>query len=195
MSPNGTCATPRVLGQMLVRGETFPLITEAGKVGVGHPDQLQHRLVPQKLHAARSRHVSYQRAASAGAVVMSVDLEPMPPCVVIQPFDDGPFDTRTDDVFVPAIRAATLDADREDRDSSAVIPLEEVETMIRAADAGLADISASNPNVWFELGFAMAAGKSVVLGCLQDPNRRFPFDIQHREIITDRTESSRDCED
>ena len=97
---------------------------------------------------------------------------------------DGPFDTRDDDVFVPAIRAATLDADRVDRDSSAVIPMEEVETMIRAADAGLADISASNPNVWFELGFAMAAGKSVVLVCLQDPNRRCPFDIQHRKIIT-----------
>ena len=67
--------------------------------------------------------------------------------------------------------------------------------MIREADAGLADISESNPNVWFELGFAMAAGKSVVLGCLQDPNRRFPFDIQHRKIITYRTESSRDFED
>ena len=71
----------------------------------------------------------------------------MPPCVVIQSFDDGPFDTRDDDVFVPAIRAATLDADRVDRDSSAFIPMEKVETMIRAADAGLADISEANPNV------------------------------------------------
>ena len=82
-----------------------------------------------------------------GLWLMSVEREPMPPCVVIQSFDDGPFDTRDDDVFVPAIRAATLDADRVDRDSSAFIPMEKVETMIRAADAGLADISASNPNV------------------------------------------------
>ena len=61
--------------------------------------------------------------------------------------------------------------------------MEEVETMIRAADACLADISESNPSVWFELGVTMAAGKSVGLVCLQDPNRRFPFDIQRREII------------
>ena len=119
----------------------------------------------------------------------------MPTCFVIQPFDDGPFDKRYDDVFVPAISAANLEAYRVDRDSSAFIPMEEVEKMIREADACLADISESNPNVWFELGFAIAAGKSVVLVCLKDPNRRFPFDIQHRKIITYRTESTRDFED
>ena len=70
--------------------------------------------------------------------------------------------------------------------------MEEVEKRIREADTYLADISESNPNVWFELGFAIAAGKPVVLVCLEKPDRRFPFDIQHRAIITYKTESARD---
>ena len=72
--------------------------------------------------------------------------------------------------------------------------MEEVEKRIREADACLADISEPNPNVWFELGFAIAAGKPVVLVCLEKPDRRFPFDIQHRTIIIYKTESSRDFE-
>ena len=73
--------------------------------------------------------------------------------------------------------------------------MEEVEKRIREADTCLADISESNPNVWFELGFAIAAGKPVVLVCLEKPDRRFPFDIQHRAIITYQTESARDFDD
>ena len=119
----------------------------------------------------------------------------MPTCFVIQPFDDGPFDKRYDDVFVPAIRAANLDAYRVDRDPSASILMEEIEKRIREADACLVDVSEPNPNVWFELGFAIAAGKLVVLVCLEKPDRRFPFDIQHRPIISYKTESARDFED
>ena len=90
----------------------------------------------------------------------------MPTCFVIQPFDGGPFDKRYDDVIVPAISAADLEAYRVDRDPSVLIPMEEVEKRIREADACLADISEPNPNVWFELGFAIAARKPVILaGC------------------------------
>ena len=118
----------------------------------------------------------------------------MATCFVIQPFDDGPFDKRYDDVFVPAISAANLEAYRVDQDPSASIPMEEVEKRIHEADVCLADISESNPNVWFELGFAIAAGKPVVLVCHEKPDRRFPFDIQHRKIIPYKTESPSDFE-
>jgi nucleoside 2-deoxyribosyltransferase len=84
---------------------------------------------------------------------------------------------------------------RVDRDPSAVIPIEEIEQGIRRADVCLADISLPNPNVWFEVGFAIAAGKPTVLVCSHDPARRFPFDIQHRAVITYRTESARDFDE
>lgn len=116
----------------------------------------------------------------------------MPTCFVIQPFDGGPFDKRYEDVFVPAIEGAGLDPYRVDRDPRVMIPIDEIEAGIRKADACLADISLANPNVWFELGFAIAAGRPVVLVCSHEPNRRFPFDIQHRAVITYNTDSVRD---
>ena len=116
-------------------------------------------------------------------------------CFVIQPFDGGPFDKRYDDVFVPAIVGAALEPYRVDRDPAASIPIEDIEQGIRRADICLADISLPNPNVWFELGYAIAAGKPVVLVCSHDPTRRFPFDIQHRAIISYRTDSARDFAD
>lgn len=116
----------------------------------------------------------------------------MPTCFVIQPFDGAAFDKRYDDVFVPAIKQAGLDPYRVDRDPAASIPIEDIEDGIRKADACLADISLPNPNVWFEVGFAIAAGKAVVLVCSHDPTRRFPFDIQHRAVINYRTDSVRD---
>jgi hypothetical protein len=116
-------------------------------------------------------------------------------CFVIQPFDHGEFDKRYEDVFVPAIKAAELEPYRVDRDPSASIPIDEIEAGIRRSDACLADISTSNPNVWFELGYAIAASKPVVLVCKNAPDRRFPFDIQHRTVIIYETESARDFEE
>lgn len=116
-------------------------------------------------------------------------------CFVIQPFDDGPYDKRYEDIFVPAIIAAEMEPYRVDRDPSVSIPIEKIEEGIRQADACLADISTMNPNVWFELGYAIAAGKDVVLVCSHDPSRRFPFDIQHRSIIIYKTDSARDFDE
>jgi hypothetical protein len=118
----------------------------------------------------------------------------MPTCFVIQPFDKGAFDKRYDDVFDPAIRAAELEPYRVDRDPSASIPVEQIEAGIRSAQVCLADITADNPNVWFELGFALSANREVVMVCAAS-RERFPFDIQHRSIIVYRTESSSDFED
>ena len=116
-------------------------------------------------------------------------------CFVIQPFDGGAFDKRYEDIFVPAIKASGLDPYRVDRDPSVSIPIDQIEDGIRKSDVCLADISTNNPNVWFELGFAIAAGKEVVLVCAHSPDHRFPFDIQHRSIIRYRTESARDFEE
>ena len=86
----------------------------------------------------------------------------MPSCFVIQPFDRGAFDKRYEDVFSPSIAAAGLEPYRVDRDPGASIPIEQIESGIRAAAVCLADITADNPNVWFEVGFAIASGKELV---------------------------------
>ena len=116
-------------------------------------------------------------------------------CFVIQPFDGGPFDKRYEDTIAPAIRDAGLEPYRVDCDPAATIPIDQIEDGIRKSEACLADITTHNPNVWFELGYAIAARKEVVLVCAYSPELRFPFDIQHRSVIQYKTESARDFED
>lgn len=118
----------------------------------------------------------------------------METCFVIQPFDGGKFDKRYEDVFVPAVKAVGLEAYRVDRDPSVSIPIEDIQAGIESATVCLADISTNNPNVWFELGYAIAARREVVLVCSDERTTPFPFDVQHRSIIRYSSESPRDFE-
>lgn len=114
-------------------------------------------------------------------------------CFVIQPFDSGKFDKRFDDVYKPAIEAAGLEAYRVDRDPRVEVPIESIEEGIRTAAICLADITTDNPNVWYELGFAFAAGRPVIMVCSNErTSTKYPFDIQHRTVINYKTESGSD---
>lgn len=113
-------------------------------------------------------------------------------CFVMQPFDRSVFDKRYDDVLEPAIQDAGLEPYRVDRDPSVSIPIDEIESGIKQSEICLAEITTDNPNVWFELGFAIAVPKEVVLICSDERKTKFPFDVQHRSIIKYKTESPQD---
>ena len=115
----------------------------------------------------------------------------MPTCFVIQPFDDK-FNKRFEDTYRPALEQAGLDAYRVDQDPGVVVPIETIEEGIRDASICLADITMDNPNVWYELGYAFAAGCPVIMVCDNDRNGRLPFDIQHRAVIKYNSHSSSD---
>jgi len=112
----------------------------------------------------------------------------------MQPFDAGSFDRRYEEVFAPAIREADLEPYRVDQDPKVVIPIQEIENGIRDAQLCLADITLDNPNIWFELGYAIACKKEVVLLCSDERKTLFPFDVQHRTIIKYATKSPSDFE-
>lgn len=116
----------------------------------------------------------------------------MDKCFVIQPFDNGKFDTRFIDVFEPAIRKAEFEPYRIDKDLSVRIPIDEIEKGISDCTICFAEITLNNPNVWYELGFAFACNKDVVMVCSDEREGKFPFDIQHRHIITYKTSSTSD---
>ncbi|WP_296280502.1 hypothetical protein [Pseudoxanthomonas sp.] len=116
-------------------------------------------------------------------------------CFVIQPFDRAKFDKRYKDCFEPAIRAADLEPYRVDGDPSADVLIASIEDGIRNASACLAEITSDNPNVWYELGYAMALGKPVIMICSEERHTPFPFDIRHRSIITYKTESASDFQE
>jgi hypothetical protein len=108
----------------------------------------------------------------------------MPTCFVIQPFDnDGPYDKRYKDVLVPAIKEAGLEPYRVDEDPGTTILIDDIEKGIRDAEVCLADITTNNPNIWYEVGFALANGKAVVMICLDPRPEPFPFDVRHRHIV------------
>lgn len=108
----------------------------------------------------------------------------MATCFVIQPFDSGKFDKRFNDIYKPAIEAAGLQAYRVDQDPGVLVPIESIEKGIRQAAICLADITNDNPNVWYELGYAFASDRPIVMVCSEErTGKKYPFDIQHRSII------------
>lgn len=118
----------------------------------------------------------------------------MPTCFVIQPFNSL-YDKRFDSLYKPAIEAAGMTPYRVDQDASATVLVEAIETNIKRASVCLADISEDNPNVWYELGFAYAAGRPVVMVCSDErekKGRQYPFDIRHRAIVNYKTEAPQD---
>ena len=104
-------------------------------------------------------------------------------CFVIQPFDKGKFDKRYNEIFAPAIVEAKFEPYRVDQDPSASIPIDEIEKRIRQSSTCLVDITTDNPNVWFELGMALAFQKDICIVCSSERTTKYPFDVQPRNII------------
>ena len=120
---------------------------------------------------------------------------PPPTCFVVQPFDQGRFDKRFEDTFAPALREAGLEAYRVDKDPSPDVLIDAIEEGIGKAAIVLADVTTDNPNVWYELGFAYAAGKPVILLCCENERAgTLPFDIRHRHVIHYKADSQSDFE-
>lgn len=103
-------------------------------------------------------------------------------CFVIQRFDGERYDKLYEQVFRPAIERADFEPYRVDRDPSASIPIEAIEKEISSADACFAELTLDAPNIWFELGYSIARSKPLCLIC-SDLREKFPFDVQHRQII------------
>ena len=79
-----------------------------------------------------------------------------------------------------------------DRDPSVRIPIDQIEDGIRNAKICFAEITSDNPNVWYELGYAFAMNKEVVM--VTEERQKFPFDIQHRQVINYKTGTKSDYE-
>ena len=103
-------------------------------------------------------------------------------CFVIMPFA-APYKERCKQTYAPAIEAAGLVPHLAGGPGVNVIT-EDIEKGIRASFLCFADISEDNPNVWYELGFAYACGKQVVMVC--DKAKRpgqLPFDVSVKKVI------------
>jgi hypothetical protein len=92
-----------------------------------------------------------------------------------------PFTAEFDDVYSLGIKAACQEAgaysERVDEQFFGGSILERIYNQISKADIIIADMSGKNPNVFYEVGYAHALGKQVVL--LTQRADDIPFDLKH----------------
>ena len=100
----------------------------------------------------------------------------------VKVFAAMPFDPKYDDTFIVAMEPACFDVGAEcirvDRESYAGDILSEIKNQIANSHAVIADLSESNPNVFFEIGFADGLDIPVVQIC-STPVGELPFDVRN----------------
>lgn len=120
---------------------------------------------------------------------MTTTTDQKPLCFVIQAFDGGKYDRRYNETIRPALLRAEVEPQRADEILGLNPVIEKIERAIDAAAICVAEVSEDNPNVWLELGYALALNRPTVILCDKVARPRLPFDIQHRPVILYRTDS------
>jgi len=94
-----------------------------------------------------------------------------------------PFDSQFADIYKYGIKGAAEDvgayAERLDEQLFGEGMLDRIFNQISKADVIVADMSGRNPNVFYEVGYAHALGKVVLL--LTQTANDIPFDLKHRQ--------------
>jgi hypothetical protein len=110
-----------------------------------------------------------------------------PRIFVIMPFKE-PFDTLYREVIAPVAKEVGFGVIRVDEVYGPGIILNDIQQQIEKAQAVVAEISAHNPNVYYELGYAHALKKPAVLLVRRQEGADMPFDIRgFRAIFYDDT--------
>lgn len=121
----------------------------------------------------------------------------MEKCFVAMPIDEPheTFHKRFETTYSNAISEAGFKPYRVDQDPSVENILERIIDEIKAAKAVFADISNDNANVWFEVGYALALDKPLIMVCDRSIRTgEYPFDVSHRNIVEFKPESLKDFE-
>jgi len=96
-----------------------------------------------------------------------------------------PFDKKFNDIYEFGIQGAVKEvnayAERVDNQIFNENILDRIFNQINKADVIIADMTGRNPNVFYEVGYAHALGKIVLL--LTQDTDDIPFDLKHRQHI------------
>jgi hypothetical protein len=101
-------------------------------------------------------------------------------CFVMMPFGEW-FDKYYQDIYSPAIKEAGFEPIRADELFTTGSVVEQIWEQIEKAELLLADLTGKNPNVFYELGLAHAAGKPVIFAAAHVDD--VPFDLRHLRVI------------
>jgi hypothetical protein len=101
-------------------------------------------------------------------------------CFILMPFRQ-PFDEYFDEIFVPAVTAARMQALRGDSLFRGSPIMADVWSLIRHAKLLIAELTTLNANVFYELGLAHAIGKPVIL--VSETINDVPFDLRQLRVL------------
>lgn len=107
--------------------------------------------------------------------------EPAKPQVFVAMQFGEPFDTLYKEVIFPRSTGLGLDVARIDEVAGPGIIFEDIKTRIAEARIVVAEITAPNQNVFYELGYAHALNKPTIL--LAKRGKELPFDIRSYRVI------------
>lgn len=106
----------------------------------------------------------------------------MSKCFIIQPFSEK-YQKLYKDVYKPAIEEAGIEPYKVDDDPSVNVPIESIAQQIRNSSFCFAEISEDNPNVWYELGYAISSGLGFCIVCSKQKRDELPFDVRHLNVL------------
>jgi len=110
-----------------------------------------------------------------------------PTCFVVMPFSLDHSDRLWTEILKPAIEEAGFVAVRADEIQTAGQILEDITSSLRDAEIIVGDITGTNPNVLYEIGYAHALNKRTILlhHVEKDDNwaKHLPFDIRGMRIL------------
>lgn len=104
-----------------------------------------------------------------------------PTCFVLMPFDED-FKEVYDYAIAPAAEAAGFDCYRADHAFGPRAIVSDIIASIFSADVIVADVSGSNPNVFYELGIAHTVDNKTIVIC-EKTGGKLPFDLKAYRVI------------
>jgi len=110
-----------------------------------------------------------------------LDFRPTRPRIfVAMPFNE-PFETLYREVLLPEVERLRLEVVRVDEMPGPGIIFEDIKGEIAQASAVIAEVTAPNQNVFYELGYSHALNKPTIL--LAQRGKELPFDIRSYRVI------------
>lgn len=101
-------------------------------------------------------------------------------CFVLMPFNKE-FDSIYNSVIKPCVVNLGFDCKRADEIFSTKVIISDIQECIQNSKFLITDLTGRNPNVFYELGFAHALKKEVIL--ITQSKEDVPFDVQHIRYI------------
>ncbi len=136
--------------------------------------------LPQPLEGTGIGLYAYDRAKVAFPKTEVAEVRPS--AFVIMPFSE-PYDSLYRDVIKPIADRCGFDINRVDEIRGPGIILNDIQEQIQRAHVVVAEISTTNPNVFYELGYAHALEKPAVLLVQREKLNQLPFDIRGYRAI------------